>query len=87
MVMDEADRNGRKWHLAQQITHHVIKPHIMQLSITIFQQQFTHHVIALSHKYGGIFISLISIKKFPSYPIIIIYNLLTNRWLEYGIIR
>ena len=74
------------------------KPHIMQLSITIFQQQityhvtlyifqqFTHHVIALSHRYGGIFISLISIKKFPSYPIIIIYNLLTNRWLEYGII-
>ena len=55
MVMDEAGRNGRKWHLAQQITQLVIKPHIMQLSMTIFQQQFTHHVIALSHRYelGG----------------------------------
>ena len=67
MVMDENGRNGRKWHLAQQITQLVIKPHIMQLSITIFKQQFTHHVIALSHRYelGGIFISLISIKISP----------------------
>ena len=32
---------------------------------------------------GGIFISLISIP----YAIVIIYNLLTNRWLKYGIIR
>ena len=53
MVMDEDGRNGRKWHLAQQITQLVIKPHIMQLSMTIFQQQLTHHVIALSHRYGG----------------------------------
>ena len=65
MVMDEAGRNGRKWHLAQQITELVIKPHIMQLSMTIFQQQFTQHVIALSYRYGGIFISFISIKNFP----------------------
>ena len=41
MVMDEAGRNGLKWHLAQQITQPVIKPHIVQLSITIFQQQTT----------------------------------------------
>ena len=41
MVMDGTGRNGRKWHLAQQITQLVIKPHIMQLSMTIFQQQFT----------------------------------------------
>ena len=52
MVMDENGKNGRKWHLAQQITQHVIiqkqqttepviKPHIMQLSMTIFLQQFT----------------------------------------------
>ena len=34
MVMDENGRNGRKWHLAQQITELVIKPHIMQLSST-----------------------------------------------------
>ena len=87
MVMDEASRNGGKWHLAQQFTQLVIKPHIMQLSMTIFQQQLAHHVIALSHRYGGILISLISIKNFPPYPIIIIYNLLTNRLLEYGIIR
>ena len=52
------------------------------------QQQLAQHVIALSHRYelGGIFISLISIKNFPTYPIIIIYNLLTNRWLKYDII-
>ena len=39
--LDENGRNGRKWHLAQQITELVIKPHIMQLSMTIFQQQTT----------------------------------------------
>ena len=88
MVMDEAGRNGRKWHLAQQITQLVIKPHIMQLSITIFKQQFTQHVIALSHRYGGDFYFFYKYQKnSPSYPIIIIYNLLTNRWLKYGIIR
>ena len=27
-VMDENGRNGRKWHLAQQLTYHVINPHI-----------------------------------------------------------
>ena len=36
MVMDEAGRNGRNWHLAQQITYHV--------TLYIFQQ-ITHHVI------------------------------------------
>ena len=74
IVMDETGRNGWNWHLAQQTTYHV--------TLYIFQQ-FTHHVIALSHRYGGIFISFISIP----YAIIIIYNLLINRWLEYGIIR
>ena len=42
MVMDEKGRNGRKWHLAQQLTYHVIiqknnkshNSHIMQLSMT-----------------------------------------------------
>ena len=34
MVMDENGRNGGNWHLAQQITELVIKPHIMQLSMT-----------------------------------------------------
>ena len=28
MVMDEDGRNGEKWHLAQQLTYHVINPHI-----------------------------------------------------------
>ena len=73
MVMDEAGRNGWNWHLAQQTTYHV--------TLYIFQQT-TQLVIALTHRYGG----FISIKNFPPYPIIIIYNLLTNRWLEYGII-
>ena len=66
--MDENGRNGRKWHLAQQITYHVtlyifqqiteliIKPHIMQLSMT--------------QSHGFIYNQI---------PIIIIYNLLTNR--------
>ena len=64
MVMDEAGRNGRKWHLAQQITQLVIKPHIMQLSMTIFQQQITHHVIALSHRYEGDFYFSYKYQKF-----------------------
>ena len=34
--LDENGRNGRKWHLAQQITYHV--------TLYIFQQ-ITHHVI------------------------------------------
>ena len=54
MVMDENGRNGGNWYLAQQTTYHV--------TLYIFQQ-ITHHVIALSHRYGGIFISLINIKK------------------------
>ena len=29
IVMDENGRNGRNWHLAQQLAHHVIKPHTM----------------------------------------------------------
>ena len=41
MVMDENGRNGGKWHLAQQLAQHVI----------IQKQQFTQHVIALSHRY------------------------------------
>ena len=59
MVMDEAGRNGGNWHLAQQITQLVIKPHIMQLSITIFQQQFTHHVI-----YNVCYISILDYRFF-----------------------
>ena len=85
MVMDENGRNGENWHLAQQIVQPVIR--YVLLSVT-FQQQITHHVIALSHRYewGGIFISLIIIKKIPPYAIIIIYNLLTNSKSKYGII-
>ena len=52
MVMDENGRNGRNWHLAQQITQPVIR---YVLSSATFQQQFTHHVTPLSHRYelGG----------------------------------
>ena len=75
MVMDENSRNGWKWHLAQQLaqhviiqkqqlTYHVINPHIMQLSMT--------------QSHGFIYNQI---------PIIIIYNLLTNKWLKYGIIN
>ena len=64
MVMDEDGRNEWNWHLAQQTTQLVIKPHIMQLSITIFQQQFTQHVIALSHRYGGDFYFSYKYQKF-----------------------
>ena len=80
MVMDENGRNGRKWHLAQQITYYV----------TLYTfQQFTHHVIALSHRYGfggDFYFSYKYKKNFPPYPIIIIYNLLTNSKSKYGII-
>ena len=79
MVMDENGRNGWNWHLAQQITQPVIR---YVLSSVTFKQQLAQHVIALSHRYGGIFISFIS----TSYPIIIIYNLLTNNKSKYGII-
>ena len=71
MVMDEAGRNGENWHLAQQIVQPVIR---YVLSSVTFQQQTQYH-----DRYGGFFISLISTKKIPPYPIIIIYNLLTNR--------
>ena len=64
MVMDENGRNGKKWHLAQQFTQPVIKPHIMQSYITIIITQIWGF-----YKY----------QKFPPHPIIIIYNLLTNR--------
>ena len=42
MVMDEAGRNGGKWHLAQQIVQPVIR---YVLSSVTFQQQLTYHVI------------------------------------------
>ena len=74
MVMDENGRNGRKWHLAQQITQLVIKSHIMQLSMT---QSVTFT--------WGNFLLFITKYKIPPYPIIIIYNLLTNSKSKYGI--
>ena len=39
--MDEAGRNGGKWHLAQQIVQPVIR---YVLSSVTFQQQITYHV-------------------------------------------
>ena len=39
MVMDEAGRNGGNWHLAQQITHHVI---MRILSITTTSTTYNH---------------------------------------------
>ena len=43
MVMDENGRNGRKWHLAQQITHHVTLYIFQQLAqpVIIQKQQIT----------------------------------------------
>ena len=75
MVMDEDGRNGGKWHLAQQLAQHVIiqKQRITQPHVHSIHNNNYHTDM------GGIFISLISIKNFPPYPIIIIYNLLTNR--------
>ena len=56
MVMDEDGRNGGNWHLAQQTTQPVIR--------------YVLSSIPCDHDYhtdmsGGIFISFISIKKFP----------------------
>ena len=99
MVMDENGRNGWNWHLAQQIIQPVIRYILSSTTIhiarNIIQTPIIHivcnHAIIYNNNYhtdmGGIFISLISIKKIPPYAIIIIYNLLTNKWLKYGIIR
>ena len=66
--MDENGRNGRKWHLAQQLTQHVIR-HVLS-STTIH----TPCNSIITQIWG-----LINIKNFPPHTIIIIYNLLTNR--------
>ena len=57
--MDGKGRNGRKWHLAQQIAQLVIIYILSQKTIRT----------PLSHKYGGggIFIFLINIKNFPPF--------------------
>ena len=45
--MDENSRNGRNWHLAQQITYHVTLYIFQQLAqhVIIQKQQFTQPVI------------------------------------------
>ena len=77
MVMDEAGRNGGNWHLAQQITQPVIRYILSSTTIhiarNIIQTPTIHivcnHAIIYNNNYhtdmGGIFIFLISIKKFP----------------------
>ena len=84
MDMDETGRNGRKWHLAQQIT---------QLVTLYIFQQLAHHVIISCNiqttnrilsihnsKNGGDFLFSYKYQKIsPHSLIIIIYNLLTNR--------
>ena len=84
MVMDENGRNGWNWHLAQQIVQPVIR-YVLSSTTNHIPCNHAHSVDDNNYHtdIGGIFISLISIP----YPIIIIYNLLTNRWLEYGIIN
>ena len=68
IVMDENGRNGWKWHLAQQITQLVI---MRILSITTTSTTCNHatmHILFITviiTQMGGIFISLIKIKKFP----------------------
>ena len=83
MVMDETGRNVGNWHLAQQITHPVMPSTFYQFT------QLTYHAIINDttrniHMRGGNFLLFITKYKIP--PIIIIYNLLTNRLVEYGII-
>ena len=90
MVMDENGRNGWKWRLAQQITYPVMPSTFYQFT------QLTYHAIIndnipttihttcnsiITQIWGNFYFSY----KYP-YPIIIIYNLLTNRLVEYGII-
>ena len=79
MVMDENGRNGRKWHLAQQITYHVTLYIFQQITEPVIKPHNLMHNNNYHTDMGGIFISFISIKNFPPYAIIIIYNLLTNR--------
>ena len=87
MVMDENGRNGWNWHLAQQLAQHVI---IQKQQTTQPVIRYVLSSISCDHDYhidmGGDFHFSYKYQKFSPYPIIIIYNLLTNRWLEYGII-
>ena len=79
MVMDENGSNGWKWYLAQQLAQPVIR-YVLSSTTNPIPCDHDYHTNMVE---GGFFIFLISIKP---YSIIIIYNLLTNRWLEYGII-
>ena len=94
MVMDEAGRNGENWHLAQQLAQPVIiqKQQTTQpvISYRLKQSTSLNHIascitIISTQIWMGDF--YFSYKYPPPYAIIIIYNLLTNRWLKYGIIR
>ena len=76
MVMDEAGRNGRKWHLAQQLAQPVIRYVLSPVTIT--------HRECID---WGDFYFYYKYQKIPPYAIIIIYNLLTNSKSKYGIIR
>ena len=53
MVMDEAGRNGRNWHLAQQLTYHVTLYIFQQLAqLVIMQKNNKSHRYELgSYKY------------------------------------
>ena len=70
MVMDEKGRNGGNWHLAQQLTYHVI---IQKTTNHRTRNQIINnkpHSLVHNNNYhtdiGGIFISLISI-PLPNY--------------------
>ena len=86
MDMDENGRNGWNWHLAQQLTYHVIIYVISLTTIHIARNAIQTPTTSTPCNRLGDFYFSYKDQKFPPYTIIIIYNLLTNRWLKYGII-
>ena len=87
MVMDENGRNGGNWHLAQQITQLVIMRILSITTTSTTCNQTTYHAIMhllfitiiITQIWGDFYFFYKYQKNSPSYPIIIIYNLLTNR--------
>ena len=69
MVMDETGRNGENWHLAQQITHHVIMRILSMTTTSTTCNQTTYHAIindtTRNIHMGGNFLLFITKYKIP----------------------
>ena len=94
--MDEAGRNGWKWHLAQQFVQPVMPSTFYQFTQLTYHAIINDNIPTTIHTtcnsiitqiwVGGDFYFSYKYQKIPPYAIIIIYNLLTNNKSKYGII-